>query len=376
MAPSPLQQRRTHNTLLFQKLLNLRDNASPFTLVLDNLEQSGGPVVREFARRAKISKSKIIFVSFSTLPKKVRFSIDVFVTARRKPLAALRTEILSHLPPPPTAAPNPSTTLPKYLLIIDTLQSLSTTHPNHLSPFLSSLLISPQISLLATYHTDIPLPRPTSPYAPPPLTTLLYLATAILTVAALPHVLAQKRARDKSIQEPVFGIHEEREGVLVGLGRSVCRDEEKGVVVNMEIRRRSGRGVLESFVLLLPSPPLATATTPARTTSKSSSPAAGLAEFVLLDDHPLYASTPSGAPGSGSGAGGPGEQDTDVEMEMATTFSLGLTQKQKRDRENVVLPYFDAQKEGGAAGPGEGGRILYDMGEEDREDFDDEEDEI
>jgi len=61
---------------------------------------------------------------------------------------------------------------------------------------------------------------------------------------------------------------------------------------------------------------------------------------------------------------------------MNTTFNLGLTEKQKRDRENVVLPYFDAQKDGGAAGPGDGGRILYDMGTEDREDFDDEEDEI
>lgn len=54
MAPSQLQQRRTHNTLLFQKLLNLRDGASPFTLVLDTLEQSGAPVVREFVRRAKV----------------------------------------------------------------------------------------------------------------------------------------------------------------------------------------------------------------------------------------------------------------------------------------------------------------------------------
>jgi hypothetical protein len=54
MAPSPLQQRRTHNILLFQKLLNLRDGASPFTLVLDTLEQGAGPVVREFARRAKV----------------------------------------------------------------------------------------------------------------------------------------------------------------------------------------------------------------------------------------------------------------------------------------------------------------------------------
>jgi hypothetical protein len=55
MAPSLLQQRRTHNTLLFQKLLNLRDGASPFTLLLDNLEQRSGSVVREFVRRAKVS---------------------------------------------------------------------------------------------------------------------------------------------------------------------------------------------------------------------------------------------------------------------------------------------------------------------------------
>lgn len=54
MAPSPLQQRRTHNTLLLQKLLNLRDGASPFTLALDSLEQRSGSVVREFVRRAKV----------------------------------------------------------------------------------------------------------------------------------------------------------------------------------------------------------------------------------------------------------------------------------------------------------------------------------
>jgi hypothetical protein len=61
MAPSPLQQRRTHNTLLFQKLLNLREHGtSPFTLVLDNLEQGGGPVIREFARRGKVRASSFV----------------------------------------------------------------------------------------------------------------------------------------------------------------------------------------------------------------------------------------------------------------------------------------------------------------------------
>lgn len=131
------------------------------------------------------------------------------------------------------------------------------------------------------------------------------------------------------------------------------------MVVGMEIRRRSGRGVVETFVLVPPPP------SPSSDTIK---PLSQLSEFVLLDDHPLYTSIPlvSGPAGDTKG------DDGDVE----TTFSMALTDKQRQDRENVVLPYFDAQKEGGAAGPGEGGRILYEMGEEDREDFDDEEDEI
>lgn len=90
---------------------------------------------------------------------------------------------------------------------------------------------------------------------------------------------------------------------------------------------------------------------------------------MLLDEHTLYSSTPSGLGSSIEAGQGGGE-------EVETTFNLGLTEKQKRDREGVVLPYFDAQKEGGALGAGEGGRILYEMGAEDREDFDDEEDEI
>ncbi|CZS97718.1 related to protein conferring sensitivity to killer toxin [Rhynchosporium graminicola] len=361
MAPSPLQQRRTHNTLLFQKLLNLRDSASPFTLILDTLEQSGGPAVREFARRAKISKNQIIFISFSTLRKKVPFEVSSFITARGKSLGSLRNEILSHLPAPPTAAPNTSSSLSKYLLIIDTLNPLSSSHPQHLSNFLSSLLLSPQISLIATYHTDVPLTNSpsSSSYAPSPLTTLIYLATAILTVSSLSQTLARKRARDKSHQEPSFGIQEGREGVIIGMKRRA--KDEQGSVINMEIRRRSGRGVTENFVLLppvLPSTNLQIAK-PGKLSS--------LSEFILLDDHPLY-SSPSTGGGDSAAAG--------KEEEMNTTFNLGLTEKQKRDRENVVLPYFDAQRDGGAAGPGDGGRILYDMGAEDREDFDDEEDEI
>jgi len=54
MAPSQLQHRRTHNLLLINKLLGQRDAGSPCTLVLDSLEQSARPLIKEYLRRAKV----------------------------------------------------------------------------------------------------------------------------------------------------------------------------------------------------------------------------------------------------------------------------------------------------------------------------------
>jgi len=54
MAPSTIQHRRTHNILLISKLLNQRDASSPFTLILDNLDQSGQPLLAEYTQRANV----------------------------------------------------------------------------------------------------------------------------------------------------------------------------------------------------------------------------------------------------------------------------------------------------------------------------------
>ena|SRR5579871_1926251 len=54
MSAQQIQHRRTHNLLLISKLLNGRDSASPFTLVVDSLEQSGRPLLREIIKRAKV----------------------------------------------------------------------------------------------------------------------------------------------------------------------------------------------------------------------------------------------------------------------------------------------------------------------------------
>lgn len=54
MAPSAQSHSRNHSLLLLQKLLNLRDSASPLTLLLDTVEQSAAPLVKEFMGRAKV----------------------------------------------------------------------------------------------------------------------------------------------------------------------------------------------------------------------------------------------------------------------------------------------------------------------------------
>lgn len=137
-------------------------------------------------------------------------------------------------------------------------------------------------------------------------------------------------------------------GVLKGLGGN----DRRGVVVEMEYRRKSGRAVGEWF--FLPTDVKGGVLGAGRLK-------AGRERVILLEDHPLYRRLPAEGEGEGVGA---------EEGGVRSTFDLGLTEKQRRDREGVVLPYYDAQKEGG----GVGGRILYDMGEED--DFDEEEDEI
>lgn len=166
-------------------------------------------------------------------------------------------------------------------------------------------------------------------------------------------MIAKKKARDRSVQEPEFGLAEAKEGVLVGLPERNGGDTD-GVVIDMEVRRKSGRGVREVFVLQ----PSSQSTTPSTTKEGMQS----LSKTCLLDDHPAYAPPVIGANGQAE------EGDEEV---PESTFNLGLTEKQRRDRESVVLPYFDAQR---GDGPGEGGRILYDMDMGD--DFDEEEDEI
>ncbi|KAL2855424.1 Elongator complex protein 5 [Aspergillus pseudoustus] len=348
MVPSNMSHRQTHNLLLISKLLSLRDTASPLTLLLDSLEQPATPLVKEYIRRARLSNVHVTLIAFETL--KPLEGVDAFISGRRKSPSEILKDVAAAYQPDSSNTPNR-----RRLILIDSinplLRSTRLDKNFHLSTFLSSFIIpsgSPTAkidsSLVITFHLDVPGRPAQSPYAPDPLTVLTYLATTVIKLHSFSHILAQKAARDRSLVPPVFGLAEEQDGVLLGrLDKPIGKDSaEGGVVLEMEYRRKSGRGVLEWYLL----PPA------------SRYPPTQVKEVVtLLDDHPLY--RPPEEVGGGD------------EEEPESTFELRLTERQRREREGVVLPYFDAQQ---GDGPGEGGRILYDMGEED--DFDEEEDEI
>lgn len=202
--------------------------------------------------------------------------------------------------------------------------------------------------MVAIFHADVPFvpPKAANEYDPHPLTLLTHLATAVFRVSSLYQEMERRRAQNRSLPEPEWGLDEGREGVLIGMNVDDQGSTANGLVVEMEMRRRSGRAVTDKFILVTRPPG-----TPVRPGSIS-----------LLSDHPLFAPPVDTESTGAEGAG---------EAEMDTTFNLGLTEKQRKDREGVVLPYFDAQTDIGA---GEGGRILYDLGRED--DFDEEEDEV
>ncbi|KAH0846195.1 hypothetical protein AYO21_11058 [Fonsecaea monophora] len=402
MSHTHTHHRRTHNLLLISKLLSQHPHhaqTSPFTLVLDSLEQPARPLTREYLRRARLSRRAgmphgggvvVVVLGFETFAKPV--GADYFVPCHGychdvgqspspgrasgagagagvgvgEKIAREVGEILRR------SGGN------RFLIMIDSLLTLAAlsiqpTSNLNLTAFLSSLLQppalqtkgaeqgeGPQVSLVAVYHTDVPLPSPppstlsssaslSNSYSPSPLSLLSYLATTVITIHSLPILLAEKSARSKSLAAPAFGLSEEIEGVVIGLkSKSVTKlkQEERGVVLELEHRRRSGRGVREWFFL---------PTSQNMTKKGDGQPFREI--VILLDDHPLFRSS--------------GEEET-VEELSGMTFELGLTERQRLEREGVVLPYFDAQKAGGGAG--EGGRILYDMGVED--DFDEEEDEI
>jgi elongator complex protein 5 len=327
------EQYQRHSVHLMTRILNIRSNASPFTLVLDDLNQRAMPFVSELVRRAFSRNINVVVVSFEG----TQFNPEIrIVSAQGDSRGA---QIMQDLRTAMDVAK-------ESLVIVDSLYELLEVEGMNMTNLFHLVAGKHASTLVGVYHQDM-IPTPDA-YAPQPLDLVKYMATSIITTRSFAHALAAKAAKERSLPEPTHGIIQGAEGIVQ------CLDANnlQGIVLEAEFRRKSGRPEGETYFL--------------RTGRRSdyNAPLPGMMygtlkkEFViLLDQHPAFAAHTVGMVNDGA---------NDIE----STFSLALTEKQRQAREGVVLPYFDAQKDEG----GEGGRILYDMGEED--DFDEEEDEI
>ncbi|OAL55444.1 hypothetical protein IQ07DRAFT_582929 [Pyrenochaeta sp. DS3sAY3a] len=332
-----LAQYQRHFNQLISRVLNIRAGASPFTLVIDELNQRAFPLVGEVVRRALSRHVNVVVVSFES----TRFHPSVRSISAHGGKSG--EQILLDL----RAALKDSK---ESLVIVDSLYDLLSVKNLEIGALFSLVAGEYQSTLVGVYHQDLLPPQdPQSTYAPQPLDLFKYMATTVINCKSFAQMLAAKAAKERSRAEPTHGLLQGAEGIV----QCLEANDHRGIVLEVEFRRKSGRPESEVFFLRTARP------------ADYNVPAAGHSfgtlkqEYVvLLDQVPEY-----GSQEASRGYGAPDD-------EMESTFSLGLTEKQKQAREGVVLPYFDAQKGEG----GEGGRILYDMGSED--DFDEEEDEI
>ncbi|KAH7073719.1 Elongator subunit Iki1-domain-containing protein [Paraphoma chrysanthemicola] len=337
MAPLNLAQHQRHYVHLMSRVLNIRTNASPFTLLLDDLNQRAMPFVSELVRRALSRNVNVVVLSFEG----TRFHSAVRNISAQGPASG--DQIMSDLQKAMNAAK-------ESLVIVDSLYELLNIEGMDMNSLFNLVAGKYASTLVGVYHQDMfPAQNSINAYAPQPLDLIKYMATSVITCKSFAHVLAAKAAKERSLPEPTHGLLQGAEGVV----QCLDANDHRGIVLEAEFRRKSGRPESEAYFLR------------AARRSDYAAPTGGLPygilkqEYVtLLDMVPAYASK---------------EVLGLVQFaadDMESTFNLALTDKQKQAREGVVLPYFDAQKGEG----GEGGRILYDMGSED--DFDEEEDEI
>lgn len=242
----------------------------------------------------------VVYVSFETI-NRPPFAAQ-FIEADQIPLKRLLSTLQSYLPPP-----TETNTLKRYMVIIDCINYI----PNdQLSSFVTSVA-SPNTTLFAVFHRSQPEFRPQElQHYPSSLQLLQFMAT---TIFELQPVLP------KNIDEEELDYELKRFCLLRGLNSSIFQ-------VKLTNRRRSGRSLSYCFQI----------------DSKT---------------HAYEVVTKAKEDQNGT------VEDPEM-LEGLTTFNLSTSSRQKAAREQVELPFLDAQSFN------TGGAIVYEFEKDD--DYDEE----
>lgn len=275
-----------NSVVLLNRLFSSKEN-SPFLLVLDSLSQSSHYLIEEFGHK---TSTPIVYLSFETI-NRPKFA-DEFYDCTSLPLKKI-SEIVQQATAKSTQ---------KSLVIIDSLNYIST---EELTTFITSLIL-PNVTLLGTFHTDVPISYEIN--YPLSINLLSYVASSIFELE--PTQFDEEKIEEK-LSKFQFPINS-------NLNSPVFK-------VTLTNRRKSGRSLKYEYI-------------------------------VDIVSHNYEVCKKEEAKN---------EEDESMLKDLST-FNLTTNNKQKLAREQVELPFMEAQQALGSSG----GAIVYEFEKDD--DYDEE----
>lgn len=289
-----------HNPSILLKRTLSLADFSPLVLVTDSIAQSSTKLLEEIHYNAQDNGKTTMIYVSFETVNKPTYA-DIFIRASEMSLEKLSQTIQSYLPP----ANQPAKA--KFLVVIDAMNYITT---NHISHFVGSIA-SRHSTLLAVYHADVPEYQDrTVAHYPSSLELLNFMATTIIRIQPV---------IPKSITEDEVDDDLSRLLIPRGMNNDVF-------ALTLTTRRKSGRSQSYNFQL----------------NTKTHS-----YEIIV---------------GSKS-TDNEGAENPD-KLQGLSTFNLSTSAKQKKAKEQVALPFLEAQNFN------TGGAIVYQFEKDD--DYDEE----
>lgn len=178
--PANAAQYQRHSLQLISRVLNNRSNASPFTLILDDLNQRAMPLIGEVVRRGLSRNSTVVVVSFEA----TRFHPAV------RSIAAYGDETGEHILQQIRAA---MSGVKESLVIVDSLYELISVKNVDMGALFNLVAGEFASTLIGVYHQDtIPDQGAHKAYAPQPLDLFKFMAPQSSRASPLLMFLRQK----------------------------------------------------------------------------------------------------------------------------------------------------------------------------------------
>ncbi|CAK9441332.1 uncharacterized protein LODBEIA_P52010 [Lodderomyces beijingensis] len=296
-------------TVLLSRLLSLKENSS-FHLILDSLTQSSYYLVQEYVHHLK--SNKVIYLSFETVSRP-HYASEFIDCAKKQDshseIILAVQNITKSQSAPAAASLSSSSSASKTLIVVDSLNYIAS---ESLAQFIASIVGS-NIVVVATFHTNCVAPFSGFTNYPSSLALVTYIASTIFEVEPLLDPSVDVESLERQVARLKFPVN------------AHLNDEVFKVVLTN--RRKSGRSVIYQFII----------------DSKKHS-------YELFTDKSAVENN---------------EEDEELLKDL-TTFNLTTSNKQKLAREQVELPFMQAQEALGSTG----GAIVYEYEKDD--DYDEE----